>query len=380
MQRTTKLSAAAFGILLLANVHAYGQQTPELPAVVTWSAYGTGSTGNAQAVAIGSALKNELGKTLRILPGKNDISRMVPLRDERVMFSAAGIATFYAQEGIEVFADPDWGPQKVRVLLASNPAHNQGVAATAESEIKSVADLEGRRVAAVVGAPAINNGVEAVLAFADLTWDDVERVDFPGYAASWEGMLNGQVDAAWGATTISSAYQLANSPRGLHWLPLPHDDAEGWARLQEVAPHIVPHMATIGAEISEEEPQEGTNYPYPILIAYADQDPALVQAMTRAMIDLFPAYKDAAPGADGFALDKQHFGWIVPFHEGAIRVFKAEGVWTEEAQAHNDALIARQDQLAAAWQELIEKELPEGELSAAWLEKRAEYPLPSVVR
>ena len=370
----TLVATAAIGLLAGQTT---AQTAADLPDVITWSAYGAGSSGNAQAVAIGAALKNELGKTLRILPGKNDISRMVPLRDERVMFSAAGIATFYAQEGSKIFAERAWGPQKVRVLLASNPDHNQGVAATAESGIETVADLAGHRVAAVIGSPAINEGVEAVLAFGGLTWDDVERVDFPGYAASWEGMLNGQVDAAWGATTISSAIQLENSPRGIHWLPLPPEEAESWARLQEIAPHIVPHAATIGAGISAENPQQGTNYPYPILIAYADQDPDLVESMTRALIDLFPAYSGAAPGADGFAIEKQTLNWIVPFHEGAVRALKDAGIWTDAAQTRNDALIDRQDKLAAAWEELLAQDLSDEDLAAAWDEKRAGIPLPA---
>ncbi|WBU56231.1 TAXI family TRAP transporter solute-binding subunit [Paracoccus sediminicola] len=373
MYRITGFFAA---FLIVGSAASYAQDTIELPDVVTWSAYGTGSTGNAQAVAIGSALQNELDKTLRILPGKNDVSRMVPLRDGRVMFSAAGIATFYAQEGIEEFNDPEWGPQRVRVLLTSNPAHNQGVAATAESGIETVADLEGRRVAAVVGSPAINNGIEAVLAFAGLSWDDVERVDFPGYSASWEGMLNGQVDAAWGATTISSAFQLESSPRGIRWLTLPPDDTEGWKRLQSVAPHIVPHQATIGAGISEDNPQQGTNYPYPILIAYAQQDPALVEAMTRAMVDLYPTYSDASPGADGWALENQILDWIVPFHEGAIPVLEAQGVWSPEAQAHNDALVERQDRLAEAWEGLMAQDLSGGALVEAWATARADIPMP----
>jgi TRAP transporter TAXI family solute receptor len=353
------------------------QTAADLPDVITWSAYGAGSSGNAQAVAIGSALKNELGKTLRILPGKNDISRMVPLRDKRVMFSAAGIATFYAQEGTNIFTERSWGPQKVRVLLASNPDHNQGVAATAQSGIETVADLAGHRVAAVIGSPAINEGVEAVLAFGGLTWDDVERVDFPGYSASWEGMLNGQVDAAWGATTISSAIQLENSPRGIFWLPLPPDDTVGWDRLQAIAPHIVPHEATIGAGISADNPQQGTNYPYPILIAYADQDANLVESMTRSLIDLFPDYSGAAPGADGWAVENQTLDWIVPFHEGAVRALQDAGVWTDAAQVRNDALIARQDQLAVAWEDLMAQDLSDEALATTWDEKRAKIPLPS---
>ncbi|KMK65083.1 TAXI family TRAP transporter solute-binding subunit [Puniceibacterium sp. IMCC21224] len=365
----------ALGLTLAHSATA--QTSVDLPDVVTWSAYGQGSTGNAQAVAMGAALKNEFGKTLRILPGKNDVSRMIPLRDQRVMFSAAGIASYFAQEGIEQFNDREWGPQKIRVLIASNPDHNQGLAATQESGIASVADLKGKRVAAVVGSAAINNGVEAILAFAGLGWEDVERVDFPGYAASWSGMNSGQVDAAWGATTISGAYQLENSTRGITWIPVPQDDSEGWDRLQAKGPHIIPHIATEGAGISEDAPHEGTNYPYPVLIAYADQDPDLVQSMTQALIDTYPVYKDAAPGADGWALDKQSFDWIIPFHDGAVNAMKDAGVWSDASNTYNVALIERQEKLAKSWQGLIEQGLEGADLQQAWLEERSGIPMPS---
>ena len=67
---------------------------------MAWSAYNLGTTGYSQAVAIGKVLKDEYGTTLRVIPGKNDISRLVPLRKGRVQFSANGIATYLAQEGV----------------------------------------------------------------------------------------------------------------------------------------------------------------------------------------------------------------------------------------------------------------------------------------
>ncbi|MEH6643462.1 TAXI family TRAP transporter solute-binding subunit [Vreelandella glaciei] len=377
---TNKFLLGLAGAACLLSTTTFAQTAEDLPSVVTWSAYGPGSSGHAQAVAMGAALQNNLGTTLRILPGQNDVSRMVPLRDDRVMFSAAGIASFFAQEGLNDFGTPNWGPQPVRLLLASSPNHNQGIAATEESGIENVADLAGKRVAAVVGAPAINNGIEAILAFAELSWEDVERVDYPGYSASWDGMNSGQVDAAWGATTISGAYQLENSSRGIHWLPVPHDNDAGWERIQSLMPHIFRHNATEGAGISEEEPHEGTNYPYPILITYADQDPMLVQSMTEALIQTFPDYQDAAPGADGWALDKQPLGWIMPFHEGAVAALRGAGVWSEEYEQHNQALIDRQDELAEAWQRLQEQGLEGDELTEAWERERANIPLPPSIQ
>ena len=46
-----------------------------LPRTFGWTAYGTTSAGYAVSVAIGNALADD-GYRLRVIPGKNDISRM----------------------------------------------------------------------------------------------------------------------------------------------------------------------------------------------------------------------------------------------------------------------------------------------------------------
>ena len=344
----------------------------ELPSTVSWTAYDTGSGGYNQAVAIGSALKNQLGVDLRVLPGRNDIARQVPLRQGRVDFSATGIgASYFAQEGVFEFGAPDWGPQEVRVLLASNDDGNLGIGVAADAGVDTVEDLRGKRVAWVVGSPALNENITAMLAFAQMSWDDVERVDFPGFGASWEGIVNDQVDAAFASTTSGQAYQLEASPRGLSWVRFPHDDAEGWERLQAKAPFFTPNMATDGAGISPEDPQEGAAYPYPVLIAYAEQDADLAFNMTRAMVELFPEYDGDAPGANGWSIDRQILEWAVPYHDGAIRYFEEIGVWSEEAQAHNDQLVERQRVLAAAWEEAVAEDLPQDGFERRWMEIRA---------
>jgi len=346
----------------------------ELPRQIAWTAYDVGSAGYNQAVAMGSALKNELGVDLRVLPGRNDVARQVPLRDGRVQFSATGVgASYLAQEGVQEFGAREWGPQKVRVLLASNADSNLSIGVAADLGIETMADLAGKRVAWVVGSPSLNENITALLHFADLTWDDVERVDFPGFGVSWEGIVNDQVDAAFAATTSGQAYQLESSPRGLFWPPTPHDDEEGWARLQSMAPFFVPNMASQGAGLSEDRQHEGPAYPYPVLIAYDTQESDLVHAMTKALVDLFPEYDGASPGINGWALDRQVFDWVVPYHEGAIRYFEEIGVWSEDLQAHNDALVERQEVLAAAWEEMV-AEAPEDEEAflEAWMARRAE--------
>ena len=95
--------------------------------------------------------------------------------------------------------------------------------------------------------------------------------------------------------------------------------------------------------------------------------------MTKALVELFPEYDGASPGINGWALDRQVFDWVVPYHEGAIRYFEEIGVWNEEFQAHNDALVERQEVLAAAWEEMKAEEAQAGDaFLEAWMSKRAE--------
>ena len=344
----------------------------ELPGQIAWTAYGTGSAGYNQAVAIGAALKNKLGTNLRVLPGKNDVARTEPLRQGKVQFSATGVGgSFMAQEGAFEFGEPRWGPQKVRTLLANNGgAINLAVGVAGDIGVNSYADLKGKRVAYVKGAPALNVNTEAYLACGGLTWDDVERVEFGGFGDSWRGLASGQVDAAFASTNSGMAYEAASSPRGLTWPAIAADDTKCHEAMQAIAPFFTPNKASVGATIDGTDGADGATYAYPVLVAMADTDADLVYNMTKAMVDLFPEYEGKAPGINGWALDKQDFQWVVPYHEGAIRYFKEAGAWSDEAQAHNDKLIEKQEVLSKAWEDLKGQGVSDAEWSDKWAAAR----------
>ena len=100
------------------------------------------------------------------------------------------------------------------------------------------------------------------------------------------------------------------------------------------------------------------------------------QCCTRAnaaglAVEHYDDYSDADPGSIGWALDRQIFRWVVPFHDGAVRAYKELGVWTEEDQAHNDQLIARQEVLAEAWQSM-DSSLEGEAFEQAWRARRIE--------
>ena len=361
---------AAATVAVAGPVLAAGHIT--LPGQLAWTAYGTGSAGYNQSVAIGAALQEATGTNLRVLPGKNDVARTEPLRQGKVDFSATGVGgSFMAQEGVFVFGKENWGPQPVRVLMANNGgAVGLAVGVAGDIGVESYADLKGKRVAWVKGAPALNVNVTAYLAYAGLTWDDVEKVEFGGFGDSWKGLINGQVDAAFASTNSGRVYEAEAGPRGLIWPPIDPDNAEGLARMTEIAPFFTPFTAKVGATIDGTDGAPTAGYAYPVLVAMEAQDAELVYNMTKAMVELYDSYNGGAPGIGGWALEKQDFEWVAPYHDGAIRFYKEIGAWNDAAQAHNDNLVARQAALQAAWEEL--KAEGPSDWDAAWDAKRRE--------
>lgn len=342
----------------------------KLPKTLAWTAYNVGTTGYNQSVAIGKALKDAYGVSLRVVPGKNDISRLAPLKSGKVHFVANGAGTYFASEGVFDFAAPQWGPQAVRLAISSTADSNLGVGTAKDANIKTMQDLKGKRVVWVRGAPALNIGTQANLAFAGLGWDDVKKVEVAGFAAAWRALLNNQADAAFASTVSGTVKKLEASPRGIFWPPLPHGDKTGWGRLNKVAPYIVPHNATIGTGgISKDTPHEGGSYPYPILISYASQTNELVYSMTKAIHEQYGNFVKAMPALKGWGLDRQTFKWAVPYHDGAVKYWKEIGAWKPDMQAHNDKLVERQRVLAATWKQVAGGS-GEG-FKAKWMKQRA---------
>ena len=372
MKTTTSIVASVLVAALSVPLTA-GAAESKLPEQLAWTAYGTTSSGYAQSVAIGNMLKNRYGTALRVLPGKNDVSRMTPLKDGKADMCACGIASYFGSEGVMLFAKQGWGPQPIRVLRTSMGAFGLGLATAKDANVSSMADLKGKRVAWVRGGDALNVNAGANLAFGGLTWDDVVKVEFAGFKQSWEGLINDQVDAAFASTVTPLAKRLDASPRGIYWPPLPHDDEAAWARFLAVAPYFVKHTVTVGAGISKEKPWEGAGYSYPILVANASYDRNVVYTLVQAMTEGYDDYKDGAPGAKGWATDAQNFLWVIPFHDGAVEYYKKIGVWNDEAQAHNDKLVKRQEILAGAWKDFLASSPSEDAdaFTAAWMKARA---------
>src|SRR5690606_32261698 len=183
------------------------------------------------------------------------------------------------------------------------------------------------------GAPSLQHSTRAALAFANLTWDDVIKVELSGYGATFTALAEGQVDVIHAYSNAAGYLKVANSPRGLRFLPVPHDDEAGWKRFRAITPYSFKAIAKAGPSLPPEG-QEMFASPYPIMVAMGDRPADEVYNMTKAMVVLHDEYKDSAPGMTGWAIDRQRFAdTMLPFHDGAVRYYREIGAWTTEAQA-----------------------------------------------
>jgi TRAP transporter TAXI family solute receptor len=346
MGKAKRICALAAGALMSAAGAA--EAAGGLPDTMVWSAYDVGSTGYVEASAIADALGKKYGTRVRLQPSGTSIGRILPLKQKRVAYAWLANELFFAAEGLYEFGQPDWGPQDLRVMLGR--VNGFSVVVTKTSGIQSVADLKGKRFAFVPANSSVNIKLDGIFAFAGLTWKDVQVVPFASYAASLKALVEGKADAAGAAPNAAVLYELQSSANGIGWVPLPADNAAGWAAAQKAVPFLEPFRDTIGAGISEANPGHVMGYRYPMVTIYADASGDEVYAVTKAIIDTYELYKDANPIMSRWHVSKSGTPPMdAAFHDGAIRALKEAGVWTAETQAWQDKTLARQKALQAAW-------------------------------
>lgn len=375
LHRKGRRSAAVGALVSLATVlpaiSALAQEV-RLPPTITLTAYDTGSSGFNIAVALGKAIKDQYKSDVRVLPAGNDVARLGPLKANRAQASAMGIGVYFAQEGVFEFATKEWGPQALNLVMASVDCNNLSAAIAKDSGATDMAGLKGKRVGFVVGSPALNQNMLAMLAFANLTAKDVTINEFASNGAMWKGMLNNEVDAVFGSNISGFAKEMETSPRGLFYPVMPFSDSTGWERVSKIGPYFTKHKTTCGVSGSKEKPLESSAYPYPIFTVYASQDAETVYSFAKAMVAVYPNYKDATPGAAGLDPKTQNFSWVIPVHPAAVKAFKEAGIWKDADEANNKALLSRQKVLSDAWAAFL-KSSPSDDKDAfrtAWMAAR----------
>jgi len=350
----------------------------DIPKMMTWTSYDVGSSGYMMVGHVSAALFEEHGVKIRIIPAGTDIPRVYPVRLKDADVAFHGLGSYFMQEGIEDYRTMEWGPQPVRALyFAQHPGLALGI--RGDSPIKSFKDLKGKRIAAFpTGVLTLIS--EQHLAFAGLTWDDVVKVNAPGYGAAIRMVMEGKIDATHINPTASLAYEMEAMPYGIRYIEMPSDYNEGWARVKKKNAAYGYFKATIGASVSEAKPLDTVSYAYPIALAYDFLSEERAYIITKLLHEAYPAYGKKQKALAAYWSPEGNLrlfdDYPLPMHNGAIHYLKEIGKWTPERESKNQARLKHQVDLKALWdatmEEALQKKMKSNDFPALWLKKRAE--------
>jgi uncharacterized protein len=271
-------------------------------------------------VAIGKIFSDQLpGVKTQVQATKASVENLILLQQGRGEIAfALGDSLKAAWEGDEE-AGFKSKLDKLRTIGAIYPNYIQ-IVATADSGIKTLADLRGKSLS--VGAP--KSGTElnsrAILAAAGLNYKDLGKVEYLPFADSVDLMKNRQLDA-----TLQSAGLGVASLKDLST----SIDVAVVAVPKEVVDRIGPPFTSVMIPANTYAGQEKdvptaavTNY----LVTSTAVSDDLAYQMTKLIFESLPELANSHVAGKDIRLETAASGSPIPLHPGAVRYYKEKGV------------------------------------------------------
>ena len=196
---------------------------------------------------------------------------------------------------------------------------------TMDPEIKSVADLAGKKVSiGAAGSGVYFNAVD-VLAAAGLTEEDIEPL-YQSFADSADALKDGKIDAAFivaGAPT--PAITELCTTNSAYLVPIDGEVAE---TLMAECPFYTTYVVPAGTYEGQTEDVTTVTVKATMIVS-TDASEEAVYALTAAIFDNAEAITSAhAKGAE-LSLENATTGMTAPFHPGAAKYFAEKGITVE---------------------------------------------------
>ncbi|MBI2371879.1 MAG: TAXI family TRAP transporter solute-binding subunit, partial [Deltaproteobacteria bacterium] len=208
------------------------------------------------------------------------------------------------------------------------------------SDIKTLADVKGRRVAGRYAAQlAVYFQVMGMLASGGLTWNDVRVVPVANVNDGVQALMEGRVEVASHAIGSAKVREAdASVPGGVRHLAI-DGSPEGARRMAQVFPGSFPYRLKAG-----HSPGIRADIPVMAHDVYittgASQSEDTVYAITRLLWEKEAEIQKGGSRLVDFA--RKHMvkrETTIPYHPGAIRFYKEKGVWSAEMEARQAQLV-----------------------------------------
>lgn len=212
-------------------------------------------------------------------------------------------------------------PLKSLRAIAGTYSNYIQIVASADSGIKTLADLKGKRIS--VGAPKSGTELNARAIFkaAGLTYEDMGKVEYLPFAESVELIKNRQLDATLQSSGLGMAAirDLASTMK-IAFVPIPQDVV---AKIGNAA--YIPSSIPAGT-YDGQEADVPTVAIVNILVTHQGVSDELAYQMTKQMFENLPRLATSHSAAKDISLENATRNLPIPLHPGAERYYKEKGL------------------------------------------------------
>jgi len=314
LNRSRSIAAAAIVAVALSAPVARGQQ------FINVLTGGTSGVYYPLGVAIGKIYSDKIPNVkTQVQATKASVENLILLQQGRgeIAFTL-GDSLKAAWEGDEE-AGFKTRLDKLRTIGAIYPNYIQ-IVATADSGIKTLADLKGKSLS--VGAP--KSGTElnarAILAAAGLSYRDIGKVEYLPFAESVDLMKNRQLQATLQSAGlgVASLKDLSTSTE-ITVVAVPRDIVD------KIGPPFVSVMIPANTYTGQDK-----DVPTAAVINYLVTSSAvsddLAYQMTKWIFESLPELANSHAAGKEIKLETAAMGSPVPLHPGAIRYYREKGL------------------------------------------------------
>ncbi len=312
--RLIALALSAAGLLASLHQPAQAQQFINVLTGGTSGVYYP--MGNALSAIYGKALPNAKSSVQATKASVENLNLLEVGRGEIAFTLGDSLSQAWAGNEEAGFKAP---LKKLRGIAGIYPNFIQ-IVATAESGIKTLADLKGKRVS--VGAPKSGTELNARAVFkaAGLTYDDM-KVQYLPFGESVELLKNRQIDATLQSAGLGVAsIRDLSSSIDIAIVAVPADVA---AKIGDAAyvPASIP-ANTYKGQAADIPTVAITNF----LVTHQGVSDETAYVMTKAIFDNLPDLQAAHAAAKDIKLENAPKSMPVPLHPGAEKFYREKGL------------------------------------------------------
>lgn len=309
---------------------------PKEIAIVGGPVGGTSYVIAIAASALISKYIPEVKATATPSSGPTENIRLLTGKKAEMGFGVDSVA-FWAIHGQMMFAQTGPILPAQRMLMSSEITGRLQIFTLADSGIKSVPDLKGKKLAGKqTGQIAIDVVRQTLFKTYGMTDNDVKLLTYGSLDDGTRMVKEGVADALLTITgTPGPAITDIASVKSVRFIPLDMDKAQAAEKALVVYfpayikagiyPGLDKDILTLGT---------GTH-----MLIRPDIDESLAYAILKAIYDHESELLAFHPDLRDWTLKTALRAWLIPYHPGSVKFYKEKGMWTKEMDEKQQALL-----------------------------------------